>query len=196
MQKAIALDVDLSGGRTGLAEILWRTGNMNGAESELRQALSMDPYDASATNLMGRVLAGKNQMPEAVFDFEKATRLRPGHAPYLYDYALVLSSVNRPEDAQSQVEAALRADPNMPEAHELLGGLFAGKRLLPEAAREYAEAVRLKPDLARAHLDLARVLAAQGDIPKAVEHLRVAAAGSDPQVAQVARQALQRLSAR
>jgi predicted CXXCH cytochrome family protein len=196
MQKAITLDVDLTGGRTGLAEILWRTGNLDGAESELRQALNMDPYDAAATNLLGRVLAGKGQIPEAVFDFEKATRLRPGHAPYLYDYALVLSSVNRPEDAQAQVEAALRADPNMSEAHELLGGLFAGQRRLPEAAREYAEAVRLKPDFARAHLDLARVLAAQGEIPTAVEHLRKAAAGSDPQVAQVASQALQRLGAR
>jgi predicted Zn-dependent protease len=71
--------------------------------------------------------------------------------------------------------------------------LLAGKRELPEAAHEYGEAIRLKPEFAGAHLVLARVLAAGGDMPGAIEQLRKAAAGSDPQVAQLAAQALQRL---
>jgi tetratricopeptide (TPR) repeat protein len=193
MEKAIALDPDLSGSRTGLAEILWRTGKNDRAAPELEDALRMDPYDASAYNLMGRILAGRGQAAQSLFAFEKATRLRPGYAPHLYDYALELSAVNRVDDAQASVQAALRADPDMAEAHELLGGLLAGRRQLPEAAHEYGEAIRLKPELARAHLDLARVLAAGGDMPGAIEHLRKAAAGSDPQVAQLAAQALQRL---
>jgi tetratricopeptide (TPR) repeat protein len=196
MSKAVALDPDLSGGRTGLAEILWRTGEIDKAEDQLREAMRMDPYDASAYDLIGRVLAGKGHTAEALFDFERATRLRPGYAPHLYDYALELSSVNRLDDAQVSVAAALRADPSMAEAHELLGGLFAQKRRLPEAAHEYAEALRLRPDFARAHLDLAQVLAAQGDMPGAIEHLRKAASLADPQVAQMAAQALQRLGLR
>jgi predicted CXXCH cytochrome family protein len=191
MQKAIALDPDLVGGHRGLAEVLWRTGQIDRSEDELHAALRLDPYDSDAYDLIGRVLAGKSELPESLFDFEKATKLRPGYAPHLYDFALALSSVNRLDDAQSSVEAALRANPNMAEAHELLGGLFAGKRLLPEAAHEYSEAIRLKPDFARAHLDLARVLVAQGDTPGAVQQLREAARESDPQVAQVANQALQ-----
>lgn len=192
MQKAEALDPDLTGGHRGLAELLWRMGQMDASESELRSALRLDPYDSEAYDLIGRVLAGKDQMPEALFDFEKATVLEPRHAPYLYDYALALSSVNRLDDAQRSVEAALGANPNMAEAHELLGGIFAGKQMLSEAAREYSEAIRLKPDFARAHLDLARVLDAEGDRSGAIEQLRKAAAGSDPQVAQVANQVLAR----
>ena len=191
MQKAVSLDPDLPGGHQGLAQLLWRAGQMDRSENELRLALNLDPYDAEAYDLMGRVLAGKNQMPASLFDFEKATRLRTAHAPFLYDYALALSSVNRLDDAQSSVEAALRADPNMPEAHELLGGLLAGKRLFSDAAHEYAEAIRIKPDFGRAHLDLARVLVAQGDTAGAVQQLREAARDPDPQVAQVARKALQ-----
>ena len=79
------------------------------------------------------------------------------------------------------------------EAHALLGQLFSNKRQLSEAAHEYGEALRLRPDFARAHLDLARVLAAQGNMPEAIQHLKTAAAGSDPQVAQVANQALKNL---
>jgi tetratricopeptide (TPR) repeat protein len=193
MEKAIALDPDLSGGRTGLAEILWRAGSTDRAASELEDALRMDPFDASAYDLMGRILAGRGHAAQSLFAFEKATQLRPGYAPHLYDYALELSAVDRPDDAQASVRAALRADPDMAEAHELLGGLLAQRRQLPEAAHEYGEAIRLKPDFARAHLDLARVLAAGGDMPGAIEQLRKAAAGSDPQVAQLAAQALQRL---
>jgi tetratricopeptide (TPR) repeat protein len=153
----------------------------------------MNPYDPEAYDLIGRVLAGKGLAPESLFDFEKATRLLPGSAPYLYDYALELSTVNRIDEAQAQVEAAVRADPDMAEAHELLGGLLAGKRQLPEAEREYKEAVRLKPDFSRAQLDLARVLAAEGDLDAAIAHLREAAAGPDPEVAKLASEALRRL---
>jgi FimV-like protein len=51
----------------------------------------------------------------------------------------------------------------------------------------------VRPDFSRAHLDLALVLAAQGDRTGAEEHLRKAASGGDPNVAQQAAQALQRL---
>jgi tetratricopeptide (TPR) repeat protein len=193
MRKAVALDPDFAGGCTGLAEILWRAGNIDDAEDDLREALRMNPYDPGAYDLIGRVLAGKGHAAESLFDFEKATRLRPEYAPYLYDYALELSSANRIDDAQTRVQAALRADPDMAEGHELLGGLLAAKRQLPEAEREYAEALRLKPDFARARLDLARVLAAEGNLSGAIEQLQKAAEGSDPQVAQLASQALRRL---
>jgi predicted CXXCH cytochrome family protein len=193
MEKAVALDPDLPGGREGLAEILLQTGDTGRAENELREALRVDPYDATAYDLTGRVLAGKGQAQEALFDFERATRLRPGYAPHLYDFALELSAVNRLDDAQTSVQAALRADPEMAEGHELLGGLFAGKGQLREAAVEYTEAIHLKPEFARAHLDLARVLAAQGNMPGAIEQLRQAAGGSDRQVALMAAQALHRL---
>jgi tetratricopeptide (TPR) repeat protein len=193
MEKAVAVDPDLSGGRTGLAEILFRTGKTERAESELRTELRMDPYDASAYDLIGRVLAGEGQAAESLFDFEGATRLRPGYAPHLYDYALELSAVNRLDEARAVVEAALKADPDMAEAHELLGGLLAARRQLPEAANEYAAAIRLNPQFARAHLDLARVLADEGDLPNAIEHLQDAAAGSDAAVAQLAAQTLQRI---
>ena len=73
---------------------------------------------------------------------------------------------------------------------------MARKRQLPEAAREYSEAVRLRPDFDRAHLDLATVLAAQGDMSGAIQHLRAAAQGRDPRVVQAAAAALQRLGQR
>jgi tetratricopeptide (TPR) repeat protein len=193
LQKAIALDPDLPGAHTTLAGLQAAAGQKDQAEAALREALRIDPYDAAAWDLAGRALAEKGQFPEALFDFEKAIHHRPGFAPYLYEYALTLSSASQFDRAQENVEAALRADPKLAEAHALLGRLLVRKRQLREAAAEYSQAVRLRPDFARVRLDLASVLAAQGDMPGAVRELREAAKSSDPEVARLAAAALQRI---
>lgn len=67
---------------------------------------------------------------------------------------------------------------------------------MPEAAREYQQALKLQPELNRAYLGLANVLAAQGDMAGAVQNLRLAAKGNDPAVAQAATRALGQLGQR
>jgi len=103
---------------------------------------------------------------------------------------------DRFDEAQERAEAAVRADPNLADAHELLGGLFARKRQLPEAAREYWRTVELRPGSGSAHLHLGNVLAAQGDAAGASEHLREAARSGDAAIAQQATQALRQMGAR
>jgi FimV-like protein len=167
-----------------------------------RNGLDRKPKDASGEDLatvydlMGRSRAGSGDMTGALKDLAEAIRLHPGFGPHLYDYALALMQVNRFDEAQQSVEAALRAKGDMPEAHELLGGLLARKRLLAEAAREYRQALKLQPALGRAHLALANVLTAMGDKPGAVRHLREAAKDGDPAVAREAARALRELGQR
>jgi len=88
LQKALALDPDLPEGDLNLATLFVREAQMEPAETALKRALSIDPYDAAAYDLMGRVLAGKNEMSMALYSFQKATHLRPDYGPYLYNYAL------------------------------------------------------------------------------------------------------------
>jgi tetratricopeptide (TPR) repeat protein len=196
LQKTIALNADLPGEYTTLAGILAAVGQADHAEAALREALRVDPYDAAAWDLAGRAKADKGEFPEALYNFEKAIRHRPGFAPYLYDYALTLGRASQIDRAQEQAQAAVQADPNMAEARTLLGSLFARKQQFSEAAGEYQQALRLRPDLARVRLDLASVLAAQGDMPAAVRELREAAKSNDAEVARLATEALQRVGER
>jgi tetratricopeptide (TPR) repeat protein len=191
--KAVSLNPDLTEGYTSLAGLLLTTGQVDLAAAAAQRALAIDPYDAAAYNLAGRVLASKGQNSEALFDFEKATQLRASYGPYQYDYALMLVRLNRFDDAQAAVEAGVKADPNFPAAHELLGSLLARRSQMADATREYRRAVELMPDFSRAQLDLGLALAAEGDLTGAAEHLRQAAAGSDPAIAQRAALALQRI---
>jgi tetratricopeptide (TPR) repeat protein len=201
-QRALAITPDSAEVHFRLGSALSDTGKYDEAIAHFRRVLETrsqndsETYDATTYNLMGRALAGKGEMAEALEDLEKATRLRPGFGPHLYDYALALVQVSRFDEAQESVEAALHADAALAEAHVLRGGLLARKRQLPEAAQEYQRALELRPDFSRAHLELASVLAAQGDMPGAVQHLREAAKGSDGAVAQKATRALRQLGQR
>ena len=114
-----------------------------------RPANDSEQYDATTYNLMGRALAGKGEMAEALEDLEKATQLHPGFGPHLYDYALALVQVNRFDDAQESVEAALRADADLAEAHELRGELLARKAAIGRGGSRVSAgagiAARLQP---------------------------------------------------
>jgi tetratricopeptide (TPR) repeat protein len=177
-------------------------GKFDEAVAEYEKGLALRPKDAKDADLatvydfLGRARAGKGDMAAAVKDFEKATQLNPGFGPHLYDYALALTQLNRFDEAQQAVEASLRGNAGLAEAHELRAGLLARKRQLPEAAREYQQALKLQPELNRAYLGLANVLAAQGDMAGAVQNLRLAAKGNDPAVAQAATRALGQLGQR
>jgi tetratricopeptide (TPR) repeat protein len=194
LRKALALDPDLPEGEMNLATLLVGEGQMEPAETALKRALSIDPYNAAAYDLMGRVLERKNEMSKALYSFQKATHLRPDYGSYLYNYALALVAAQREDEARTQAQAAVKADPNLAEGHELLGRFLARDQRLAEAVSEYRQAVKLQPGFSMAHLDLGLVLAAQGDLRSATEHLRKAAAGKDPNVVRQAIRALQRIS--
>ena len=185
IQKAISLDPWLPDQSRRLAEV-------SHSEAALQDALRTDPFDDAAWDLGGRILAEKGRFPEAFFDFERATKLRPD-SRYLYDYALALVRADRFDDAQHQAEWAVRTDAALVEAHELLGGLHARKQELADAEREYAAALALKPDLARVQLRLGTVLAAEGDKSRAALHFREAIKGDDAAVSRQAAQALRDL---
>ena len=186
IQKAGALDPDLPD--------VWNAlGTVTNSEDAFRRAIRIDPYDAAANGNLARLLAARGDLAEAVYFFEKAGSLQPTGAVNLYEYALTLVQMNHFEDSQREARAAVRADPNLAEAHELLGGLLAREKDFDAALVEYREAVRLKPEFGRAQLDLAATLAAKGNTSEAILHFREAARSSDPGIARAAAQALRQI---
>jgi predicted CXXCH cytochrome family protein len=216
IQKAIDLDPLLPDQSRRLAELTH-------SEAALTDALRTDPFDDAAWDLGGRILGEKGKLSDAFFDFERAVKLNPS-GRYLYDYALALVRADRFEEAQAKAEMSVRADSTLADSHELLGGLYARKKQLPDAAREYTAALALtrgslalnpgslalnagspalnpgSPALntgsARLELRLGTVLAAMGDKAGASAHLREAAKASDAAIAREAEQALRELGMR
>jgi Tfp pilus assembly protein PilF len=141
---------------------LLKKGDINGAGAALKDALRIDPWDEDAWDLAGRLHSEKNETAEAMFDFERAVRLRPGSPVYLYDSALALARASRFDQAEQRIRAALGAGEKSAEAHELLGRLLERKRQWAESAREYRQALELRPDLERVRARLSSVLQQSG----------------------------------
>ena len=178
----MSLNPDLTEGYTSLAGMLLQQGKSTPQRTAAQRALAIDPYDAAAYN-RGRPDAGleRRKCPEALFDFEKATRLRASYGPYQYDYALMLVRLNRLDEAQAAVEASIQGGSEFLRSSRIAGRPAGEKVANDEATREYQRAVELQPDFSRAQLDLGLALAAQGDLTGAAEHLHKAAAAHDPQ---------------
>jgi Flp pilus assembly protein TadD len=91
------------------------------------------------------------------------------------------------------MEEAVKADPGMAEAHDLLGNLLLSRGNVQRAVTQYEDAIRIRPDYGRAHYDLGAALADKGDVAGAVPHLQKAAASPQQAVREEAIQALQQL---
>jgi predicted CXXCH cytochrome family protein len=190
LQKSVELDPELPGAYNNLGSALAETGNLKDAEAAFRWALQAQPDFADAQANLGMLLASQGQLAEAADHFERSLKSKPDNAMARCNFAVALARMNRLEDARKQLELAIQTDANLPDAHEILGGVLQKERQVDAAIGEYRESLRLRPDFSRADLDLATALAEKGDIDGAVAHLRKAATGPDPAIRQRALEAL------
>ncbi len=190
LRKSTELDPELAEAESSLGAVLADTGQLDLAEAAFRAALNIQPMLGDAHANLANLLASKNELSEAAWHYEKSE----GRALDQFNYGITLVRLNRLAEAQTHIEAALKEDPNLPEAHDVLGGLLESRGKIDAAIAQYREAVRLRPSFGKAHLDLGAALANRRDLAGAAEEFRKAAADPDPEIQRQARQALQLIS--
>jgi Flp pilus assembly protein TadD len=155
-------------------------GKTRQAIAHYRQALAIAPNDSVAHYHMGAALATEGKTEEAVAHLTAAVRLDPRRSRAHLALGEALSQLGRLEEARQVLSAGLEHDPkDAADLHNSLG-IVCGRLGKPEeAARHFAAALQLKPDLTQAHSNLGSVLAQQGDLTAAVEHFS-AALRADP----------------
>ncbi len=192
--KAIERDPELPEAHNNLGILRLAAGDAAHAESSFREAIRIKPSYADARGNLANLLAA-GRPAEAQAEFDRALRLRPGDARTRYNYALLLGRLGRYDDAQRELDACLRADPAFAEAHELLGDLLLARNQAHQAVSPYREALRLRPESARAAFGLGMALAATGNAGGAIPYLRKAASGPDAEIRQRAMEVLRQLGA-
>jgi predicted CXXCH cytochrome family protein len=181
-RKSIALDPEFVDSRNGLGVVLAETGRLPEAESQFRGALSIRPALPAAHAYLAFLLANRGDMAEAIWHFDRAG----DGASNQFNYGITLARMNRRAEARTHLEKSLQADAKQPLAHEVLGGLLEAEGKIPEAVSHYKEAIRLRPDFGKAHLDLGAVLARKGDRAGAAAEFRVAQSDPDPRIREMA----------
>jgi tetratricopeptide (TPR) repeat protein len=106
-------------------------------------------------------------LQEAVTNFNAALAKRPNDPDLLYylGHASGLLSKN-------SIDALIAAHPDSARAHQALAENYFVLRQMPQAEKEFQEAIRVRPDLPGLHLELGQVYANSAQWPKAEEEFR------------------------
>jgi tetratricopeptide (TPR) repeat protein len=165
--------------RKGDAELAKR--HFDKARVHFQKATTIDPSFASAHNELGAAFWGLRQTDNAVAEFRTASKLDPDSPAMLCNFSLALLATARFPEAEAAARAALRVDPNLIEAHFVLGySLYKQKRHDLEAVESLQRAGDQYP---KGRLMAAEILVRLARKAEAVVELRKYLGSSDTSAA-------------
>ncbi|HEY5999809.1 MAG TPA: tetratricopeptide repeat protein [bacterium] len=157
---------------SNLSRALAARDDRAGAESELREALRLEPSVPSAWFRLGELAAAGGRLGEAVELFQRALDLVPMYADAHDGLGDSLTRLGRDADAEEHLLAAGWLKPRDPKPRLHLGYLYLSQGRVSEATKALTDAVELEPGSPEARLGLGRSLAAQGLRREALEQFR------------------------
>ena len=120
-----------------------------------------------ALDALGIAQIETSQLTEAVSSFTAALAQRPGDPDLLYYLGHASGLLSK--DA---IDNLLATHPDSARAHQALAENYFVLRQMPQAEKEYLEALRLRPELPGLHLELGQVYANSAQWPKAEAEFR------------------------
>lgn len=133
------------------------------ALQRFQEAARRAPGDERPHEQLGSLYLEQKQFDKAIREFEQAVRLSPGSPGPRLGLGLAYYLKGDPRRAQQMFEAVLGQNPRTAEGQRLLADLYAEQKLYAEAIRHYQEALRLQPNMAVAHNNLAWLYATSED---------------------------------
>jgi len=120
-----------------------------------------------AQDALGIAQIETGQLTEAVSNFTAALAQRPGDPDLMYYLGHASGLLSK--DA---IDTLLATHPDSARAHQALAENYFVLRQMPQAEKEYLEALRLRPELPGLHLELGQVYANSAQWPKAEAEFR------------------------
>ena len=121
---------------------LAQSGNLAAAETELRQAVELDPKNAEFLSTLGTLLAMEKKLDESSTVFRKALQLAPADFTSRRYLAANLWQLHRYPEAKRELGIILRAHPDDAQSRLLLG-------MVSENSSDFATAARMLSSVPR-----------------------------------------------
>jgi len=162
LKRALELDPNLGAAHQLLGYALLSQGYSREAISHLEKV------DDPAALGIAQLQAGK--LPEAIASLQAALARQPGNADLLY-YLSRASGLFSKE----LVDTLMAQYPDSPRAHQAMAENYYVLRQMPQAEKDYREALKLRPGLPEVHMELGEVYASSGQWEKAETEFRIQA---------------------
>jgi len=192
-KKVTELAPDQAAGFVSLGQAYMEEHDFAAAVPPLKHALELDETLAPAHQLLGYALLSQGyaaeaiphlervheqaalgiaqietgQLPEAVANLQAALQKRPNDPDLLYYLGRASGLLSK-----QSIDTLLAAYPDSARAHQSLAENYFVLRRMPEAEKEFQQALRLRPDTPNVHLELGQVYALGSQWPKAEEEFR------------------------
>lgn len=177
-EEAVAQDSEDPTLRYNLALARKAAGDPDGAERELRGALTLDPGYRDAHFNLGTLLAGEGRLEEAAAHFRRATEIDPLDREAAVQLAVVLDRLGDRQAALGVLDGVLAREPDAAPALLVYASILRSmdrradaRELLVRVAAEEG----LPAERARAHVQLGEIERDEGRQREALEHFRRAA---------------------
>jgi len=128
------------------------------------------PRSALVHQMMAHELAREGKAEEAIANFRVALAINPNLPGLHFELAELLNNTSvkdGPQEAETEYQAALQANPLDEKSECRLGDIAALRNDLKEAYSRYSRALQLQPDDPEANLGLAKVLMSMNQPEKA-----------------------------
>jgi tetratricopeptide (TPR) repeat protein len=192
-RKVTELEPTFADGFISLGQTYMEKHDLASAVTPLKRALEITPDSAPAHQLLGYALLAQGyaaeaiphlqrvgdktglgiaeiqtgQLPEAIASLQTALADRPNDPDLLYYLGRASGLLSK-----QSIDTLLAAYPDSPRAHQALAENYFVLRQMPEAEKEYREALRLRPEIPEVHLELGEVYAGAFQWAKAEEEFR------------------------
>jgi arylsulfatase A-like enzyme/Flp pilus assembly protein TadD len=114
--------------RMELGELLRGMGEIEAAIERLREAVRLNPEQASYWNSLGMTLGGNGRLAEAEAAFREAVKRDEGNDRYNYNLGLILLREGHPDDAREFFQRSVTSNPSFAPARDQLNALRGGAR--------------------------------------------------------------------
>jgi tetratricopeptide (TPR) repeat protein len=187
-RKVTELEPTAPAGFLSLGQAYLENHDYGGAIPPLKQALKLDPDLLPAHRLLGYALLAQGHSAEALPHLEKAQDVAA--------LGIAQLEAGQLQDAVTNLQAALAKHPNDPDllyyfgrasgllskqsidtllatypdsarAHQAMAENYYVLRQMPQAEKEFQQAIELRPEMPKLHLELGLVYAASSQWPKA-----------------------------
>ena len=192
-RKASELDTSSSEVLLRLGDAYLKKHDAADAIPPLKRAAGLNPDSVPIQRLLGYALLAQGYAAEAIPHLEVA------HDPGALGIAQLEN--DQPAKAMVNLQSALESDPDNPDllfyvsraatalgsqstdkllaafpssarAHQAHGQGYYQMKMIPEAVKEYEQAIAIRPDLPGLHLELGEIYAGRAEWPKAEEQFR------------------------
>jgi tetratricopeptide (TPR) repeat protein len=140
------------------------------------ESSDMDPADTRTYPLLAAASGASSvQNTRVAASFQRFLELAPENARANYFCALALSrdtGVDNGPRIESLLRKAIQIDPELADAHMLLGQSYARRNNFADAIPEYEAAIRLDPNASEAHYQLANAFRRMGRMEESAQELQ------------------------